>query len=501
MMKHKKRGQLPAVLRTEMRRTIALNSFSRVYPKNVKLAHQHQCIEDQFHGNPARDITPQKDMLCRGEGVYAEMFVLTENNANVRSLKLKSLYSRSIVPYISGKEITSEVLERKFFKGKEPMKGRALYDLAQQSLRTIRRACAKVKRLLNEDGTIKEKGKTVYDVATCILDEMYEELKGRNQIYDVDVDADDDESKKDGEESHKDNHDGTEDNSDESHVNVDNSDTGTKESDLKTTPDFACSDFSARRRPDEWMFAGYMAFMLFGPMAPPERRIDFFKLKDPNRIEKREIGPSDYEKKEFARVACQAAQTAQQMDDRKEKCSELSFTTGNNNDNNGDIILNSDTIAAVNEGIALNKRVNGTTLDIRAATRPRTEVDEGNFSALKLEADLLERQISRACRLAERTGRDEDWDRYNKLELEMDVIRKTMKELRQSKYPQQQPANGSLKRKNETIDSINSARVTGEGVEDGITLARKKQSTEIITVGNGNAGSENNGVSIIVRIH
>mmetsp|Transcript_2097 Transcript_2097/g.3084 ORF Transcript_2097/g.3084 Transcript_2097/m.3084 type:complete len:458 (+) Transcript_2097:61-1434(+) len=455
MMKHKKRGQLPAVLRTEMRRTIALKSFSKVYPKNAKLAQQHQCIEDDFHGNKSSGAISQKDMLCHGEGVYSEMFVPVQASSNENSLKLKSLYSRSVVSYFSGKEITSEVLERKFFKGKELMKGRALYDLAAQSLRTIRRACVKVKKYINEDGSIKESNRTIYDVATLILDDMYEELKGRNQIYDVE---DDESDKKEGECKDKDG----------DTVNND-SNNHEREGAIKV-PD---GDFSAKRRPEEWMFAGYMAFMLFGPLAPYERRIDFLKLKDRSSIvDRKEITPID-------------------VKNDPDKCFEIDGRNENpiEQDSKGDQIIALKKSASVNKDGAAKGTHDTATLDVQTI-RLNARIQEGDFFALKSEADLLGCQITRAFSLAEKSGKDDDWERYNKLELEMDAIRKTMKDLRQS----QPQSESGLKRTNDLIEP----NIDGKsGDKNELAPAKTKQATETITL--SNARSENNAVSIIVR--
>eukprot|EP00546_Thalassionema_frauenfeldii_P012500 CAMPEP_0178928068 /NCGR_PEP_ID=MMETSP0786-20121207/19634_1 /TAXON_ID=186022 /ORGANISM="Thalassionema frauenfeldii, Strain CCMP 1798" /LENGTH=265 /DNA_ID=CAMNT_0020603763 /DNA_START=375 /DNA_END=1168 /DNA_ORIENTATION=- len=240
-------------------------------------------------------------------------------------------------------------------------------------------ACVKVQKYVDDDGSIRESNKTINDIATLILDEMYEELQGRNQVHDLSTD-----SKNDG---------------------IRGIEHGIKVSE---------SDFSAKRRPEEWMFAGYMAFMLFGPMAPRERRIDFFQLKDRN-----------FGKQEITLIEAKKNYSAfSEAKSKKKEIIELN--------SRGDQKVNLEKDASANDGS--NGKENKTaTVDIHT-TQLKANVQNGDFFALKTEAAFLECQIDRAFRLAEKSRKDADWDRYNKLELEMDTIRKTMKDLRQASH-------------------------------------------------------------------
>ena len=57
-----------------------------------------------------------------------------------------------------------------------------LLTQAKETLRTIRKACAELKELVNEDGSPKRSGETVEDVLNELLDTMFHALKGKKLL-------------------------------------------------------------------------------------------------------------------------------------------------------------------------------------------------------------------------------------------------------------------------------------------------------------------------------
>jgi hypothetical protein len=140
-----------------------------------------------------------------------------------------------------GQVICPENMEHSSFSKNAPfLSGRSLSSCARDTLKTIKKAIAIVKPLLNDDGSPKESGKSAENIDAYVLDQMYNFLPGGNSIDDPpDNDA-----------------------------NCEEKDEQEEEASEAVAADVGASD---KKRPNDYLFAGWiMAFKLIGPMAPPE---------------------------------------------------------------------------------------------------------------------------------------------------------------------------------------------------------------------------------------
>jgi hypothetical protein len=105
-----------------------------------------------YHGEESKGVILHKDLLCKGQGVYAYLYKEREDqvtgspssSTGEGKLQLETLFTRSHVPYLAGDHVTCEVMERVSFTGKQIMERRALYNLAYITLRNLRKASARV---------------------------------------------------------------------------------------------------------------------------------------------------------------------------------------------------------------------------------------------------------------------------------------------------------------------------------------------------------------------
>jgi hypothetical protein len=224
---------------------------------------------------------------------------------------------------------------------------------------------------VNDDGTPKETGnRTIEEICELLLDDMYEFLKGKQNL--------DDEKAEDS---------GTE--------------------DLELNED--AGEDTTTGRPANWVFHGYMAFVLFGPLATESRRLNFFLNGDPPAWNKKSFGRAAYRKKEQKQIQVQR-----------------------------NIALSD------NRGMTLGERVQIASLELQYS-RVEQEGREGSFIALKMESDLLTSQIVRALEVA---NVSQDFQRYHMLEVLLDGIREKMGKINS------EPSGStvSLKRCHELVD-------------------------------------------------
>jgi hypothetical protein len=130
-------------------------------------------------------------------------------------------------------KITLEVMEKTTFSDKAPLvPGRYLLPQAKLAARNVKKAMSIAAPLVDANGDPKKSGARKEDVYKIVLDRMYELLKGR-AFLDENLEGSDDEGGK-----------GNTDDEDEAN-NV---------------------------RPNRWFFPGWMAFVLWGTLAPPSER-------------------------------------------------------------------------------------------------------------------------------------------------------------------------------------------------------------------------------------
>jgi hypothetical protein len=229
--------RLPADLRNEIRRTLSLKGLAHVYSKTQMTQKSiGSLMEDIYHGNESKGIHSHVDQFVKGGRPFTDMFdvvndAITDNMSTASSVSsvsrfvLKSELLQSDTPYQAGRDITKEVLERTAFKKGSPLiSGRTLFKLANNSLRTIRKAISIAVQLVDSEGQPKHSGTSLDDVKALVLDEMYMMMKGKCSLDDC---FDDD--------------------------NV------ADEDDTAVVHD---------KRPEGWFFHGWMAFLLYGPLAP-----------------------------------------------------------------------------------------------------------------------------------------------------------------------------------------------------------------------------------------
>ena len=381
--------RLPAILRDELRRVVALKCFDVLFRRDrLKISEQRDLVYDMFHGNERRNVISICDQLCSGDDIFADLYedrtdiVLSRQStgSNEPTQQLRMLYSRREKSYLMTSHINLKILSEKDFKTQTLITGRTIHNQARKTLGTVRKACAVLKQYVKEDGTPKFSGDTIEDVVNKLLDDMYEQLKGKSALeIENDVDP---ESIKSGSTLE-------EENSEVEEENDANSDNNSVAS-------------STIQRPTNWMFHGFMACLLFGPMARPEKRLSFFMTADPL--------PKD--KKNYSRAAAREQKRKNEADVRS-----LAGTT--------DAVCG-DQPKHNKRGMTVADRVRIASLELQLG-RYESDKQDSKVIALKFEADVLEKKIDRAIRRAANTN---NYDEVDKLEDELDTLRSQMTHLR-----------------------------------------------------------------------
>ena len=187
--------RVTAPIRDELRRVIALYCMDIIFKKDsMKVAAMRTMMFDLFHGNASKDIISHVQLLCTADDVFADLFEERHDNAvnrqnqkdGVPPKQLKTIYARVEQPYILGRHITVDLLSTVSFNSSTLASGRMLLNAAKETLKTIKKACAELKQLVNEDGTPKKSGETVEDVVNQLLDIMFHALKGKKQLVEED---------------------------------------------------------------------------------------------------------------------------------------------------------------------------------------------------------------------------------------------------------------------------------------------------------------------------
>lgn len=378
--------RLPASIRDELRRAVALYCMDIVYRKDsMKVAQMRSLMFDLYHGNDTKDIISHVKLLCNGEGVFADLFeerietvVSKHTQTSVSTLHLKQLFSRSEKHFYVGRHITVETMQTVSFNSKTLATGRMLLSQAKDTLKTIKKACAELKQLVNEDGTPKKSGETTEDVVNQLLEIMFHSLKGKRMVEDEVASPS------------KNKNDGGEDASDvDSSINA-----GDDASSRTSTRDNVDYVGDEPVRPNDWTFHGLMAVLLFGPMATPDKRLKFFLNSDPLPGEKKSLGRA-------------AARESKMNEDMAERSINAGMMKGK-------------------RGMTVVERVQLATLELNVG-RFDKESNEHDILMLKFEADMLEKKIDRAT---DRAKLRNDFSKVDELELELDAVRARMASFR-----------------------------------------------------------------------
>jgi hypothetical protein len=256
------RGRIKAELRNELRRLGAVKGLDYVYSKGkMGVLDLRTLMYNVYHGNVVEGIASNAKMISEGAGDFADLYNVetiavtdpTSTNLAGTCKTLKSELSRSDMPVVAGKQITVQILEKNSFANGIHVSGRTLKRGADDALKTIKKAVAFVLPLLNDDGSPKLSGTTHDDIDFKVLDFMFGLLKGKNTVDDAEEDEAEDEVEAESEEHGK-----------------------------GTTPDPDPNPNQASAiRPSDWFFHGWMAFKLFGPMAPQEKHLLLLTTGDP----------------------------------------------------------------------------------------------------------------------------------------------------------------------------------------------------------------------------
>ena len=67
--------RIPAAIRDELRRAVALYCMDVIYRKDpMKVNQMRTTMFDMYHGNSKKNIISHVDMLCRAEDVFSDLF-------------------------------------------------------------------------------------------------------------------------------------------------------------------------------------------------------------------------------------------------------------------------------------------------------------------------------------------------------------------------------------------------------------------------------------------
>lgn len=161
---------------------------------------------------------------------------------------------------VAGEDLKVDLLERANYNNGALIQGRNLYDTARNTMRNLKKAIAFYQGRLGPDGCLPS-GTTEEDLLKGVLDDMFSLLKGKPALIG---------STNPGREE--------DDDIEEEKASENN---GEEE--------------ESSKRPDDWLFHGWFAFLLFGPSAPKQQQLNVLTLGDPKPNGKK--GKAKYSRK------------------------------------------------------------------------------------------------------------------------------------------------------------------------------------------------------------
>jgi len=162
------------------------------------------------------------------------------------------------------------MLENTYFNQTGLVTGRTLRELSATALRNIKKAYAICEPMIDEHGHPLHSGTTIEEIQESVLQQMYI-LNHGNATGDEEPDDD----------------------------NVDAANT-------KSTTNVADPGTSTPALPSKkskWIFTGWMAFVMWGPLAPENQRLDIFRIGDVPTEDKKASGHSINRKKSRLKIA------------------------------------------------------------------------------------------------------------------------------------------------------------------------------------------------------
>ncbi len=253
-----------AAFQKQLQTCIAVQCMSWVYQMEaMKLAQVHQKMFEGYHGNPASGTLPfLKDCLL-GENAFEHLWDKVDStDSGSTNLQLRNCFvQQENFIFCSGGSFTQVSLQSAKQSSPVLIDGRAIFNLAQNALKLGKKALA-IEKSLKVNGNLPS-GWNDDTLDKAILDGMWKHLNTSSP-----GDLEDDESQE----------------------------TETADG----SPD------NIAERPDGWIFAGWMAYRLFGPRAHPDFQSPLFSLGDwpkNKRGEKSSGGRSEVRKEKAAAEA------------------------------------------------------------------------------------------------------------------------------------------------------------------------------------------------------
>ena len=295
----KKKGgttMLPRDIRNELKLAVALKGFSQMREgSGKKVLEQIIEMEKFFHGKQPT-FPSQLKMLCNGsfgyrdfyESIHAVATSKESSDRDITSLILKpSLTLNKFQTYRAGIDINHLLLEKKNLTGNQLITGRTLLGLARKGAQNFWKANSFAEEKWDvKKGEPKESGNTIEDVVNYVRIQMYKSLQGgkldideaemeSEQNFCLDTATNDD---ADDHETHGSETGGIE--------GGDNETGGIQAGDIEieaesvTNSNVAEDDEEEIVVPDNYMFPGFMSFMVWGPFAEPNDRLSLFNTSD-----------------------------------------------------------------------------------------------------------------------------------------------------------------------------------------------------------------------------
>jgi hypothetical protein len=253
---------LPSFVVKELQRIIAAVAYSKLPSKSCTVQKQEELLYGFVHGDKTNPLSmSQISQFVQGRGAFANAFdVMT--GANSHDLLLKDVLTPgrdelTLITVGTGPGcIQEEVLKcatlPKKGKAANVLTGRTIHKQAMTVVANFRCAVAEGLKFLNSDGSLPS-GTTKEDYYNFVRERMYHEMKGQ-----------------------------TSKNGDPPGAAVKNNGSGGSGSNGKAVYDDFMSaendcDGYEGKMPDDWIFDGYMAFVLFGPFGADEDKLDWLK--------------------------------------------------------------------------------------------------------------------------------------------------------------------------------------------------------------------------------
>jgi hypothetical protein len=374
----KRSSSIPAHIRNELRRVLALKNLQTVFTKNAMTAtSQNKFIYKLYHGDDALGIPSSVDMILnQNNSTFGSLFsllrqeVVTSQSAEASMAsvyELKPLFHRKSVVFVLGDHINKKLLESTNFTMSSPLfTGRQICAQADVTLRNVKIANSYAVTLVDVNGDAVKLGDSIEDFIVKVHDFMFVKFKGHASAEELTLAEEDEGFLAPADESVAE----KSLTSDFNNENITPTRDGVDDSISTATVTPATNQSSVENtvveRPDDWSFAGYYAFILFGAFAPKEKRLTILSIEDSSKGTSRKKS---------------------RKDERRIAAEQRERSLGNPHNPAG--LKLSDRVALAN--LDLQNR----SVESNERNHDRLEREQAIIST-KLQLDVLDRQINRA---------------------------------------------------------------------------------------------------------